>query len=626
MEAVAATLAIGLSLFSVPGRTDPRLDLSWQEMLIHAREHGLQFGRDIIFTWGPWGFLCSLAHLGSAEAVPILAWQTAGQLLVALALVALTRPLVLWRRIAFVAAILAFHWLFLDTVYFALIALIAVGALMRPDARAVRLVAWTLALGFLGQFKFTYLVISAAAVAAAAAYWAARRSWRRAAAVSGGFLFAVPAAWIAGGQDLDNLYPYLRRSLEISSGYADAMGSDESRPVFLWGCGLAILCLAFVWRVWRTVPDRAFALGAAGYLGLSFFLMWKESFIRADLIALGGHVLGLFTYVLILAPAVPGLLFPGRRWHWFDGSILLCLAGIACFDPDYYRLAPRMVRERLYGNYWALRHIGRLPGEWQQSFEDASAEASLPAVRSAVGRGTVDVYDYSTGIAFLNGLRLSARPIFQSYTAYTPSLEGWNLRYYQSARAPDFLLWREERVDERYPGQDDAMLLAALPGHYEPLFEEGPYWLFRRQSLVSRDPPELRQVLGRTVRLSEEIELPAGLGHAVWLRADAVPNAMGRLRGLLYKPPLIRISVTDDQGATRAWRLLPRVARAGFILDPTLQTGGDMALLMKGQSRSRVRSIHFEAPAGQEKFWSRVDVSVFEMPGLPVRPEGPAAK
>src|ERR1700678_3478696 len=77
--AVAATLAIWVSLFSVPGRTEPQLDASWQEMLIYAREHGLQFGRDIIFTWGPWGFLCSLAHLGKAEAAPILAWQVAGQ-------------------------------------------------------------------------------------------------------------------------------------------------------------------------------------------------------------------------------------------------------------------------------------------------------------------------------------------------------------------------------------------------------------------------------------------------------------------------------------------------------------------------------------------------------------------
>lgn len=223
VEWVASTLAIALSLFSVLGRTDPRLDASWQEMLIYAHARGLQFGRDVIFTWGPWGFLCSLTHLGSTEAVPILIWQVAGQLMIALALVSLTRPLVPWRRIAFVAALLAFHWVFQDTVYFVLIALITISALMRPDARLARLVAWTLVLGFLAQIKFTYFVISTAGVLSAMVCWATRGSWKRTWGIAFGFGFAVVAAWIAAGQGLDNLYPYIRRSLEISGGYADAM-------------------------------------------------------------------------------------------------------------------------------------------------------------------------------------------------------------------------------------------------------------------------------------------------------------------------------------------------------------------------------------------------------------------
>jgi hypothetical protein len=621
VEWVVSTLVIALSLFSVLGRTDPRLDASWQEMLIYAHARGLQFGRDVIFTWGPWGFLCSLTHLGSTEAVPILIWQVAGQLMIALALVSLTRPLVPWRRIAFVAALLAFHWVFQDTVYFVLIALITISALMRPDARLARLVAWTLVLGFLAQIKFTYFVISTAGVLSAMVCWATRGSWKRTWGIAFGFGFAVVAAWIAAGQGLDNLYPYIRRSLEISGGYADAMGFDESWPLFLWGSALAVLCAAFVWRAWRTLPDGGLALGASGFLAFFLFVMWKESFIRADMVPLGGHVFGLFTTVLILGPALPGLLFPGRRWHWFDGSLVFCLVGIACFDPQYYVQAPRVASQIIGGNLWSLRHLGALPRAWQDSFDEACAEASLPKMRAAVGAGTVDVYDYSIGIALLNRLRLSSRPIFQSYSAYTPSLEGWNLRFYESDRSPDFLLWKEERVDDRYPGQDDALLLAALPGHYEPLFQEGGYWLFRKLTPVSVAPVDRPIVMSRRVLLSEEVELPYPSGEAIWLEADAVPNMLGRARALLYKPALINIAVKDDLGRTSVWRLLPRVARGGFILDPMLRDGGDMALLTSGKARNRVRSFHFEAPDGQGEFWSHVGVSVYRLPGLPVRLE-----
>src|ERR1017187_8527742 len=612
-EAALLTLALALSLFSVPNPPNAKLDGSWQEMLVHAHAHGIQFGRDLVFTWGPWGFLCSLYHLGGEGAVPVLIWQTAGQLLVAMSLVFLTRRLVFWRRIAFAAALLASHWLFLDVVYFVLITLVVVSALMRRGEPVVRLVAWALLLGFLAQIKFTYFALSAAGVLASAVCWARRRSWGHALGVGGGYGVSVVAAWLAAGQNPGNLYAYLRRSLEIALGYGDAMGMDESWPVFIWGAGLALICALFAWSAWRTLPERAFATSVAGFLAFALFLMWKESFTRADLVALGGHVFGLFTFVLILAPAVPGLLFPERRWHWFDGSFVYCLAGVACFDPAYYTQGPRVAWERIYGNVMALARLGTLPQEWQHAYENACERASLPEMRATVGRATVDVYDFNTGAALLNRMNLDSRPVFQGYSAYTASLEALNLLFYQSGREPDYLLWNDERIDNRYPGQDDAMLVASLSGHYAPLFPEGEYWLFKRESPIPRAPVERRLLFKRTVRLSEEIELPAERDHAIWLTADPVPDNLGRLRALAYRPAEITIAVTDDAGGRGVWRLLPRVAKGGFILVPTLGSGGDMASLLRGEAHSWVRSFHFEAPQGQEEFWSHIDLGRLEM-------------
>jgi hypothetical protein len=623
-ETVATALLLGLSLFGGQlGRPNTGLDASWQEMLLHAHAESLQFGRDLIFTWGPWGFLADGYHLGSLCAVPVLAWQVAGQLLIAAALAVLIRPLVLWRRLAFVAVFLAFHWLFLDVAYFVLVVLIGISGLMKKEATVAGLVGWTLVLGFLAELKFTYFVLTAAAVLAGVACWLGRSSWRRAGAVALGYAGAVLAAWMAAGQNLDNLYPYLRRSLEISSGYADAMGFDESWPVFLWGAALAALCVVFVGTAWREIADRPFAAGACSLFAFSLYVMWKEGFTRADMIPLGGHVFGFFAYLLIMAPVIPGLFFPGRRLHWFDASVPLGLLAVACVDPDYYRMAPRVVWQRYYGNAHALMRLGDLPREWQDSLEEASATASLPAIRSAVGKAGVDVYDFATGAAFLNGLRLAPRPIFQSYSAYTPSLEGWNLRFYQSDRSPDFLLWNDEGIDNRYPGQDDALLLAALPGHYEPLFSERGYWLFRKHTPVSKHPLEMLPVLRQTVRLYEEIPLPPQADMAVWLRARVIPNNLGRVRALLYKPARIDIATTDVLGRQGVWRLLPRVAEGGFLLAPTIAGGADMAALMKGRSGTWIKSFHFEAPAGQEEFWSRVEVKLDRLPGLPIHSQLP---
>jgi hypothetical protein len=612
--------ALGLSLVRFSGAPNTSLDASWQLMLVHAHSIGLQFGRDVVFTWGPWGFLCNMYHFGSTGAVPILAWQTAGQFLVAFSLVALTRGLVLWRRIAFVALIGAFHWIFLDVEYFALITLVVLCGLLPREASLPRMVAWTLLLGFVAQFKFTYFALGTAGVLAAMACWASRGSWRRAWAVAAGYVAAAVGAWVAAGQNPVNLYPYLRRSLDVALGYGDAMGVDESLPTFLWGTALVVLCAAFLWCAWRSVPERALAHCACAFLAFSLFAMWKEGFVRAD-----GHVYGWYIYVLVLAPLVPGILLPGRRLHWFDGAPLVCIAAIACCDPVLCGKVPLISWQRAVVNAQLIGRIGDLPREWKAAYEQASAGAQLPRVKAAVGGGTVDVYDFNTDIAFMNGLNLDSRPVFQGYTAYTPGLEALNLRHYRSGRAPDFLLWNGDRIDNRYPGQDDAMMVSALPGHFEPLFQEGGYWLFRRTSEVPKAWAERRLLIGRTVRLSEEIVLPAGRDHAIWLQADAVPAVLGRLRALLYKPPEIQISVTDDQGKATLWRLVPRVASAGFLLVPTLAAGDDAAALMRGRTRSWVRSFHFEAPAGQGGFWSRVVVQVFGIPSIPLVSESAAS-
>ena len=623
VETALLALALGLSLMALPGLPDAKLDGSWQEMLILAHAQGTQFGRDLIFTWGPWGFLNSRFHLGSLEAVPMLAWQTLGQVLIAFALVGLTRRLPRWRRIAFVACILAVHWLFLDVVYFVLIALIGLAALMRRGTSVLSLLGWTLVLGFLSQFKFTYFAVAGVAVAASVVFWARSGSWPKALGVAGGFSLAVVAAWVAAGQNPDNLYPYIRRSIDIATGYGDAMGTDESWPLFLWGALLASLCLVFVWRLWRTLSDRPLALSAALFLGFTFFAMWKESYTRADLVPLGGHVFGIFTLVIILAPVLPGLLLPEERWHWFDLMLPFCAIAVACFDGAYYTLAPRIAWERIYGNMQALSRLGRVPDEWQAQYEQVRRQAALPAITTAVGSGSVDVYDFDLGVAILNGWRLASRPVFQGYSAYTPSLEGWNLRFYQSDRAPEFLLWNSDAIDGRCPGQDDARLLVGLPGHYEALFPEGGYWLFKKKSPLSQAPLEKETLLTRRVGLSQEIELPLERDHALWLEADAVPNALGRMRALAYKPAALNLTTTDDHGRTFVWRLVPRTAKTGFILVPMLAAGSDMVSLMQGEATSWVRSFRFEAPAGQEEFWSHVDVGVYRLPALPARAAAP---
>ena len=608
------------ALACFPSAPDASLDVSWQTTLIYAHAHGWQFGRDIIFTWGPWGFLNSQFHLGETGATAKLAWEIGGKLLLAIGLVALTTRLSAWRQILFVAACVCFAWLFLDTIFLVFITLAVVAGLFRVGTPRLQIALWIAALAFLGEIKFTYTLYSTAGVIAVSATACGRRNYRSALGFVAGYVAAFVVFWMAAGQNPANLPSYLRMSWEISEGYAAAMGLDEPRPVFFCGVGLLGVCGIYVWRLLKTHPDRTFATAASILLAFWLFLAWKHGFIRAD-----GHVFGFFLYVLLTAIVLPCLCFPNCRYHWFELCPLLCLTGIWLFQPRLPLQCPGVGWACLRQNARTMFHASGLRSAWKASFEAASATAQLPEIRHAVGNGTIDIFNYDQSVAFLNGLHYTPRPIFQSYSAYTPALTMRNLRFYQSGRAPDYVLWETASIDGRFPTIDDAALLPELLRGYQPVLEEKEYLLLKKKASLPPRRLQRQLLLAQSLALGEKVAVPAFTGPAVWFQADLPLSKLGRLRAFLYKPPIINLVVTDQNGRQTSWRLLPRIAEDGFLLEPFLETQADFTALMHGHSRQWLRSLRLEVPHGQEEFWaqtwSRATIQLYTLPELVVETE-----
>ena len=81
-------ILLALLLFQFPLPAKPGVDPSWGMVLVYAHRHGLQFGRDITFTYGPYGFLISRFSYDGVPLVRIL-WESAGKFALAATLVAM---------------------------------------------------------------------------------------------------------------------------------------------------------------------------------------------------------------------------------------------------------------------------------------------------------------------------------------------------------------------------------------------------------------------------------------------------------------------------------------------------------------------------------------------------------
>lgn len=607
-------LVLWPALFYTPWNPGISLDASWQQVLMYAQPRGWQFGRDVVFTWGPWGFLNSEYHSGHTGAIAKILWETVGKLAISVGIVMLTEGVSVVRRILFIFSCAILNCLFLDTIFLVFIALIVLVGLMRKEISYWHMATYILALAFLSQIKFTYTLFAFAGVCASAASFGFRRRYITGLAVVIAFAVSYVVFWLAAGQRLGNLCSYVRWSLEISSGYVSAMGVDEPRSVFISGVVLACICLLFTIRLALCRQDFAFSFPAAGFLLFAWFLTWKHGFVRAD-----GHVMAFFIFSGLMAIVLGRLCFPKTRWQLFDLASVMAIIGLYVFDSGLLARCPGIAWAGWQRSVTSLTHVSNMPTIWEEARTQTPPVISMPLAKQAIGACTVDVFNFQQGVALQNGLNYTPRPIFQSYSAYTSRLNALNFRFYQSSRAPDYILWKQQTIDERYPTTDDALLVSELPHAYRPVLEEGGFLLLKKRSTVSIQRQERKIMLKRALELDEVLNLPTSDDTPIWFQATLNLNLFGKVRAFFYKPPTIHMVVVDETGRETSWRLLPRVADEGFLLTPLLETQTDFAAYCGGRGQHWIRSLRITVTSNQAKFWMKgkcAEVRLFTLPRL----------
>src|SRR5690242_3412664 len=226
-------LGLGAALFGlVMGwrfvtHPSPRLDASWQMGLHQAIQDGLRFGTDIVFTYGPLGFLSSpTPYLGLTSTLAFLATAGITFVLLLLVFVAARRVLPLWA--ALIACLLAGALASVVPPFeTGQLVLFAAGVEVLRRERVARpmliavLAAVLAAIGMLGKVNVGVFLGAGGAlvVLAVSPSW-----WRGLLAYLGSLVVATLALWLVTGQQLPDLAPYAKGSLELISGYSDAMG------------------------------------------------------------------------------------------------------------------------------------------------------------------------------------------------------------------------------------------------------------------------------------------------------------------------------------------------------------------------------------------------------------------
>jgi hypothetical protein len=433
-------------------------------------------------------------------------------------------------------------------------------------------------LGVLPLVKASFLPLAVAAVALACVlFWRAGRK-RLALLCLLLPLAAMLLAWRLAGQPLGALAGYVEAMSPLVSAFAEAMalhpptgnwrlmqyGAPGMVGAYLW---VAALLLAALWQGRGSTPGARQALLLLG-VALYLFIAFKAAFVRFD-----AHALTAGSALLLLILLLRALELARIR----PLAAVLALGSWAFAHAVY--VGPHLEDAplaSLASALSALRSGSSLQSGFEQALQAIQARAQLPPLR-----GSADIYPHDLAALIASGNPWAPRPVPQSYSAYTPDLAARNAAHLRGPLAPDSVVFRIGPIDGRYPSLEDGPSWAALLARYAVSGQDSRYVYLQRQPLQRTLQRSL--LLQSVQQMGQAVELPARemANGLVFAQIDVQPTFLGRWLGLLFKPGALHVSVELRNGQSQHYRLVPGMARAGFVLSPLVQNNADFVQLVR---------------------------------------------
>lgn len=629
---LAATVLAGLLFLVASVRfggsvAGDELDPSWSMVLRWASMHGLHWGSEIVFTYGPLGYLhplnaCDPDTYGAFVAAQI-ALAGAAAFLFANAWFAQGWPerLMLAAAVLTGAPLLAADPVWLSMPVFALAGMYAHAAAGRRRALWLLLVVAALYAAIILLIKMSSLLLVVAWWLAGTAVLLATRLRRPALA----WLLLVPACalalWMLSGQRLADLLPFVANVLEMSRGYTAAMGVAPPLGYDLYGLAVLGCCGgAGLWAAWRARRDPA-RLACIALCGLTVFVAWRAGFTRADT-----HVAIFALTAWLVLPLLPGMTpAPTPRLRALSLILALAVVPVAdrCFNPGMGHRRGDLAKasvSMLKNNYGLLLRPLTYRPALIAALERERQRLDLPQIRAAVGRRSVDLLGTQQGVVIINGLAYRPAPVFQGYGAYTPRLQQLNAAALSGPQRTDFVLLAFSPIDGNLPSSENARAFTTLYQNYHPVLVEKSYLLLEKGE-ASLPVPQVAETGWRRAAWGEWTSLPTAAETVTTLALRSELSPAGKAMATLLREPLQFIELELADGATRRFRLGRGAAPGGFLVSPLLQSLDDYVRLFAGADLPTVRRFRLLPQSDVPSLLFADDV-YWNVAQLPRRPGG----
>ncbi len=592
------------------------IDSSWMYGLNQATFQKLIFGKEVIFTFGPYASIYTKTYHPSTDFMMV-----AGSLYLALSygacfIFVMCRAQGVWI-LAYCVTLAGVLGYWQDSLFlsFPLLAGLAVfkilfeeqGQWAKNESSPLVVSLLFAPFGLLVLVKGNLLILCGMTVALCATLFIIRKQKLLAAICIFLPLFSIIFFWIASGQQAAFLPDYFISMVPMVSGYTEAMGLQGN----LWEVGMYFLVTIFLLRT--VFIQSHLAISSRIFLGLVYLLFlftaFKTGFVRHD-----AHAIIAGESILIAALLLPGFCRIGI-------VLPVVLASLACYyiDNNYTHLSAMNVGTNFKSTYveaWRGFTNRMESKNWPESMFNAAIWSLGKQGAIPVLQGTTDIYSFNQTYLIASGNSWSPRPVFQSYSAYTPELAELNRKHLLGSRAPDNIVFRIESIDGRIPSIDDGASWPILLLDYALVQKDENFLLLQKKGFAGVAEDELKLTSGKHV-FGENVALPRS-SRPIFARIEIEPTVIGRMATILFKPSQLQITLELNDGTRKHYRIISGMAKSGFVISPLIENIAEFSMLYeKGGAldNKQVRSMLIEPRDGGSIFWNNEYAVTFSQVG-----------
>ena len=456
------------------------LDPSYKFAFNYFFEHNIQVGTDILFTLGPLGFIYAPMPLGNNILISTI-------ILLILKFIFIASAIYLYINVR--EKINIYNWLIIIPLTYIIASGIGIHhiilfiplilILLYTITKNTKLLYLATLVGVFGLLIKSSTGITILLIFISfSAYSIWKKEYKNPFILLVGTIIFFVSLWYFFYHNLDGIFEYFYATLKFSQGNSSIMTINPDNK---WLVFIGFLILFFTYPFLQ--KDKLITLMYFITL-LTTAAIFKFSMSRED------HIFEFENYLFDLF----FIIFLANKNFNFKALLHIFLTYISFLLFIYCTPWKNRIKSRLEHT-----HIPKKPFKDISALDISKLNTELIKISKnnvknnvleidilkEISNYSIDFYPTDVSYAYANTLNWTPRPIFQSYITYTPYLDKKNANFFESNKAPKFILWDLtsglKEIDRRYLLNGSPLTVYQIFNHYGIEKETSKYLLLKKE-------------------------------------------------------------------------------------------------------------------------------------------------